>query len=365
MTTSATKGSLADIGVNFKVDPGQKLTIVKFLREATGHELMHMARERVPTLGWSTDKLGDYEQLLEASDGEDQGEKAWILRHQNPDQITLVHLHEGWADIWTAGDDAERALAVAQQLAEQLRAPEDDESIIPITFWALDPNRWPRAMRRNIETPSWASVSDNYAAETVAGMEQLLELNDTPEARLILWHGPAGTGKTHALRALGREWSDWCDVAFITDPEELVGGSPLYLLQVAQSAEGHSRAEAERRTKLVILEDSGELMSADARKSSGQGLSRLLNLTDGILGQGMRVMVLITTNEPVSTLHPAVVRPGRCLAEIGFPPLDPERANAWLERRGSGVTVEQPTTLAELYAITTGMHPTMSAATVS
>ena len=32
----------------------------------------------------------------------------------------------------------------------------------------------------------------------------------------------------------------------------------------------------------------------------------------------MRVAVLITTNEPVARLHPALVRPGRCLAETEF-----------------------------------------------
>jgi hypothetical protein len=276
-----------------------------------------------------------------------------------------VSLGDGWGDVASASDDADRARATCAEVAEQIRAPEEDESVVPITFWALDPHHNPRADRRKIDAPSWESVSGNYAPETVAGMEQLLEIDQTPAARLILWHGPAGTGKTHALRALGRAWSHWCDVAFVTDPETFVGGSPVYLFDIARFSEGHSVAEAERRSKLIILEDSGELMSADARQSSGQGLSRLLNLTDGIMGQGMRVMVLITTNEPISSLHPAVTRPGRCLAEIGFAPLEPGHANAWLDDRGSGVTVHQPTTLADLYAITTGMHPTLSAAGVS
>jgi hypothetical protein len=50
-----------------------------------------------------------------------------------------------------------------------------------------------------------------------------------------------------------------------------------------------------------------------------QALSRLLNLTDGLLGQGRKVLVAITTNEDLTRLHPAVVRPGRCLARIECP----------------------------------------------
>ena len=43
----------------------------------------------------------------------------------------------------------------------------------------------------------------------------------------------------------------------------------------------------ERAWRLLVLEDAGELMAASARAEVGQGLSRLLNLTDGLLGQGV------------------------------------------------------------------------------
>jgi hypothetical protein len=52
------------------------------------------------------------------------------------------------------------------------------------------------------------------------------------------------------------------------------------------------------------------LLTADAKVVIGQGLSRFLNVVDGLIGQGLRVLVLVTTNEPIRTLHPAVARPG-------------------------------------------------------
>ena len=51
--------------------------------------------------------------------------------------------------------------------------------------------------------------------------------------------------------------------------------------------------------RLLILEDTGELLALDARYQTGQGLSRLLNVVDGLIGQGLRVVVLVTTNEPL------------------------------------------------------------------
>jgi hypothetical protein len=129
----------------------------------------------------------------------------------------------------------------------------------------------------------------------------------------------------------------------VLDPESLFA-DPGYLMEAAL---GDDDGPAEGRWRLLLLEDCDELIGADAKRASGQALSRLLNLTDGLLGQGRRVLVAITTNEDVRSLHPAVVRPGRCLAQIEVGPLDPAEAAAWL---GSDRDVASPLTLADLYA---------------
>jgi hypothetical protein len=59
--------------------------------------------------------------------------------------------------------------------------------------------------------------------------------------------------------------------------------------------------------------------------------------------------VAITTNEDLRQLHPAVVRPGRCLAHIEIGPLAPAEAGVLLGR-----PVATPVTLAEVYAMRSG-----------
>ena len=106
---------------------------------------------------------------------------------------------------------------------------------------------------------------------------------------------------------------------------------------------------------LVVLEDTGEMLSVDAKERVGASLMRLLNLTDGLIGQGLKVMVLITTNEEGHTLHQAVTRPGRCAHQVTFAPLSATEADEWREREEIPGLVDGPRTLAELYAERAGM----------
>ena len=135
---------------------------------------------------------------------------------------------------------------------------------------------------------------------------------------------------------------------FVIDPERLFA-DPGYLTEVVIGDVD------DERWRLLLLEDCDELIRAEAKQATGQSLARLLNLTDGLLGQGRRILVAITTNEDLSRLHPAVTRPGRCLAQLHVPPLSYAEAVEWLGRP-EGVPATGAT-LADLYAIRDGAGP--------
>lgn len=259
----------------------------------------------------------------------------------------------GWtllASRWKGGSLELTATATTQavvdrvltQVAEAAAAdPPDEDEVIRIGFWNQG-SRGAVRRPRTVQIDRWEDIRGNYAAAAAAAFDRIMPLcADEVAGRLLLFHGPPGTGKTTAVRSLGHAWRSWCDLEYVLDAEHLFA-DPGYLLDVA------GRGDDEGRWRLLVLEDCDELIGADAKAGAGQALSRLLNLTDGILGHGLRALVAITTNEPLARLHPAVTRPGRCLAQVEVGRLSAREARKWL---GAPVLVPgEGLTLAELYA---------------
>jgi Domain of unknown function (DUF5925) len=355
-----------------------------FLQEALQRDLTRFAGDSWPCTA-----------KLDASDA------LWLSRGHNGthavlelDDGALAHVHVGFggafAQVAAAGDEA--AAAGLERVRELLpRAKREREGRVPVRFWSYGPHG-PMPMGRTLSVPSWEEIAGNYAGSTKDGLSRVMT-GDLPwrGGQLILWHGETGTGKTTALRALAREWSSWCEPHYITDPEKFFGDRSDYMLSVMLEAEmydddedveltlgpdmtagivtsvghgmwavppvqfhGRKDGEATPTWRLLILEDTGELLAADARMQAGQGLSRFLNVVDGLIGQGLRILVLVTTNEELGRLHPAISRPGRCASNVLFTRMPVEQANAWLAERENESTVTEPRTLAELYALVEG-----------
>jgi hypothetical protein len=240
-----------------------------------------------------------------------------------------------YVNLEIAASSCEQVDAVEEFLREKLAKEADPSNTVRFASWVQGepPHRF------EVPRVNWLDIEANYPKKTWSQLQSLMsmtaETNRT--GRIIVLHGEPGTGKTWAIRALATEWSSWCIPELVMDPDQAFA-SASYLRGIAMDAH---RSQA----RLLICEDVDGIVTS--RRTGG--FERLLNMTDGILGQGQDLMVLISTNVRPEELDPALVRPGRCMAQVTFERFPVSEARKRLGR--DDVTVDGPKTLSEIYQL--------------
>ena len=202
---------------------------------------------------------------------------AKVLRAaRDDDRSATLAEGEGWTLLvsrWNRGADV-TVTATTEELAEQVLKqategaedePEPQPENVTMGFWYVSPRRGPHRTTRQIAAGTWEEVRPNYTAPVADAMDRLMKVTpDDIAGRLLLLHGPPGTGKTSALRTLARSWRDWCQVDCVLDPERLFNDVG-YLMDIAigeddGSGEGPLAAAAP-----------GGLRRADPRRGQAHG----------------------------------------------------------------------------------------------
>ena len=162
------------------------------------------------------------------------------------------------------------------------------------------------------------------------------KLNEPKSKGLVLLHGTPGTGKTHYLKYLASKIKNKRVLFippfladFITSPE-----MTPFLIQNAGS--------------VLFIEDA-ERVITDRNNGGGNGVSNILNITDGILSDILNIQIVATFNMDKAKIDSALLRKGRLIAEHKFDALPIEDAQALIDSLGFEYTTDKPMTLTEIY----------------
>ena len=102
---------------------------------------------------------------------------------------------------------------------------------------------------------------------------------------------------------------------------------------------------------ILIIEDAENILCDRADSSVvDQAVANLLNISDGLLGDGLHVQIIATFNCDVSRVDTALLRKGRLIARHEFGKLDVDSARRLTMKLGViDQEIVEPETLAEIY----------------
>ena len=162
------------------------------------------------------------------------------------------------------------------------------------------------------------------------------KLNEKKSKGLVLLHGTPGTGKTHYLKYLASKIKNKRVLFippfladFITSPE-----MTPFLIQNAGS--------------VLFIEDAEKVIT-DRNTGGGNGVSNILNITDGILSDILNIQIVATFNMDKAKIDSALLRKGRLIAEHKFDALPTEDSQALIDHLGFDYKTDKPMTLTEIY----------------
>lgn len=177
---------------------------------------------------------------------------------------------------------------------------------------------------------------------------QLMQRFSTSSKGLVLFHGQPGTGKTYYIRHLLRQMAA-SNKRVIYMPPNMVDHlvDPTFMTFLINILKQWSSGG---KSCVLLIEDAEPLLAKRQEGVRIQGVTNLLNMTDGLLNDMLNIQIICTFNVDLRKLDSALLRPGRLIARKEFKALSELDANLLAQRLGIKHHFKGPATLGEIYA---------------
>lgn len=182
-------------------------------------------------------------------------------------------------------------------------------------------------------------IDEQYNDDFAPRHEQIKAfLNEENKSGLVILSGSPGTGKTTYIRHL----IETTKRKFVYLTSELANAlmDPTFIsfLYVIKGS-------------VLILEDCENLVKNRENDNPYYGISTILNMCDGLMGDVFDLKIITTFNTDVSNIDQALLRKGRLVSRYEFGKLSVKKANAIFKKLGKSFRTKEDMALCDIYNI--------------
>jgi len=145
----------------------------------------------------------------------------------------------------------------------------------------------------------------HYGPDFLPWKELIMSVMAKKHAGIHLLRGEPGTGKTSFIRHLVQVLRTSHRFYFLPSYEYTRVGNGALIEFLQDERDDHPNLQ------LVVVMEDAEAVLVPRKIDTGFSVSALLNLADGLLGEGLNLQFICTVNCEIAELDAVVVRPGR------------------------------------------------------